>query len=58
MECFQCHKEIDESKTYEITAPDGDIFHTECLKKYEKERDHFFSDIIYNYTKYYEWMGL
>ena len=48
MKCFHCHKQIDETKPHEITAPDGDVFHLECLKEYEKERDIFFNEIIHD----------
>lgn len=57
MKCFYCKKEIDESKPYEITAPDGDCFHKECLPKYKKERNEFFNKIILDDNKYNNWLG-
>ena len=58
MKCFECKKEIDKGKGYEVTAPDGDCFHKECLLKYEKERDIFFNDIIHDDKKFANWLGV
>jgi len=58
MKCFHCKEEINESKGYEITAPDGDVFHKECLPKYEKERDSFFDNIIHRDILFANWMGV
>lgn len=52
MKCFQCRKEIKPTDDYEITAPDGDAFHKECLPEYEKDKEKFFSETIYNDKKF------
>lgn len=57
MICFHCKKEVDESKPHKITAPDGDVFHIECLKEHEKQRDKFFNEIIHDDKKYKDYMG-
>ena len=57
MNCFHCGQKIDESKGYEITAPDGDAFHKKCLRKFKKERERFFNEIIHDDDKFYDWLG-
>lgn len=56
MKCFHCRKEINESKPHEVTSPDGDVFHLECLLEYEKEREIFFNEIIHDDKKFDNWM--
>ncbi len=58
MKCFHCRKKIDESEPHEITAPDGDIFHTKCLKEYEKEKERFYNEVIHDDKKFADWMGV
>lgn len=58
MKCFQCHKYIDDYEPYEVTIPDGDIFHLECLKIYEKEKQLFYDDVINDDWKFYDWIGI
>ena len=55
MKCFYCHKEIDEGRPHEITAPDGDVFHTHCLTEHNKERDAFFDEVIQDDEKFHRW---
>jgi hypothetical protein len=56
MKCFYCKKEIDEFKPHKVTAPDGDVFHENCLIEYEKERDVFFNEIIHSDDKFNKWL--
>lgn len=58
MKCFQCYKQIDESKPHKVTAPDGDVFHLDCLKEYEKEKERFYSEVIHDDKKFADWMGV
>lgn len=58
MKCFYCKKEIDESQHYDVTIPDGDCFHRDCLAKHEKEKERFFNSIIYDDKKFANWLGV
>lgn len=58
MKCFHCKKEIDESKPHKVTAPDGDVFHMECLKMFEKNKEKFLNETIHYDKKFYQWLGL
>ena len=56
MKCFKCHNEINESQPYEITAPDGDCFHVQCLFEYETEKVIFYETIINDDDKFNNWI--
>jgi len=58
MKCFHCHKQIDESKPHKVTPPDGDVYHLECLKEHEKEKEMFFNEVIHDDKKFADWMGV
>lgn len=58
MKCFHCKIQIDESKPHKVTTPDGDVFHVECLKQYEKDRDKFFNETIHNDKKFVDYLGV
>lgn len=57
MKCFHCNKKIKDNN-YVVTPPDGDFFHTECLPKHKKERDHFFNETIHDDKKFANWLGV
>lgn len=57
MTCFNCKKQVDEL-TAVITAPDGDVFHPECIKSYEEEKKHFLDVTIKNDDKFSKYMGV
>lgn len=58
MKCFHCKKQIDKSKPHKVTAPDGDVFHIECLKQHEKDRDKFFNETIHDDKKFADYLGV
>lgn len=58
MKCFHCYKQIDESKPHKFTAPDGDVFHLDCLKEYEKEKERFYNKVIHDDKKFADWIGV
>jgi len=56
MKCFYCKNEIDEIEPHVFTQ-DADIFHSECLEHYKKDREHFFNEIINDDDKYFAWFN-
>jgi hypothetical protein len=58
MKCFHCGKEIEPGQNYEITAPDGDPFHIECIKPFNRERDEFLSKSASDTKSLLDYLGV
>ena len=52
MQCFQCHKEIENELDMIFINIDGDIVCSKkCQQNYEKEKQHFFDVLIHDEEK-------
>ena len=45
-------------RSKKVTAPDGDVFHSNCLKEYEKEKERFYNEVIHDDKKFADWIGI